>query len=138
MIWSPIHHRQSDLRKLHWNRSSISWSKLYFKMEVWFWIRSSISKLKLYFAIEAPFQNRSFISKSKLDFEIKALFFNRSSILKSESKLDFKIKAPCWNRSSISGYGKMYWFLVKKCWCWQNSRVSHMIHTFFGSSLGKV
>ena len=102
----------------------------------------SILKSKLHFVIEAIFQNGSLILNSKLHFEIEALFCNRSSILKSklhfEIKIDFKIKAPCWNRSSIFWYGKMYWFPVKKCRCWQNSRVSHMIHTFFGSSLGKV
>ena len=37
---------------------------------------------------------------------------------------------------SISWYSKICWFLVKKCWCQQNSRVCHVIHIFLGSSLG--
>ena len=38
----------------------------------------------------------------------------------------------------ISWYNKICWFPVKKCWYQQNSRVCHVIHIFFGSSLGKV
>ena len=39
---------------------------------------------------------------------------------------------------STSWYNKNCWFQVKTCWCQQAETVCHVIHIFFGFSLGKV